>query len=75
MSDGLTEALRSSRDNEGPSINDIKDNIIEGINTAMEGINGPSISRKDIIVSEGKVLISFDLHVVEDDDYIGICPY
>lgn len=58
------------------SIEQIKENIANEISEAMEGINGPSVSPEnvEIICDDGEITakVSFNVHIVEEENYGGL---
>ena len=47
------------------------------ITIGMEFLNGPTVYPYDVEVIEGgkRVRVTFDVYIVEGDDYYGICAY
>ncbi len=55
----------------------IKEAIAKEISEALEGINGPYIAPEEVILNDAKtkVSITFNVNIVEEDNYIGVCFY
>jgi len=52
---------------------DIKRIIAEELDDLING--DVSIENIDVNINESKVQVTFGLHTVDDDDYIGLCFY
>ena len=52
----------------------IKKIIAEELNEMIEGYD-VSVENIDVDLNESKVKVTFGLHAVDDDNYIGLCFY
>lgn len=63
-----------------PTLEEIQNAVANELNDALECINGPSVSPKDIEVDFTNpelptVTVKLNIYYVPSDNYVGLCAY